>query len=924
MPIKRKIILSFLIIAVALGVLGGFEFKMAVERSEHHALHEAYAVAKTAALLVSEYAETGPRPDPRKREKLQEHVSRFKDLHGRDIVIVDLNKRILADAVAADIGKTFAHDRNDEVGRTLKDGEHRTFTETSTAYPRGIKQVVLPMQNASRQRTGAVILEYTPLYEELLQEAKESAKKYLLLYSAALAFSLLLGYILSRTISRPLADLEQAAVKVARGDLDLTVASGSRDEFGSLAASFNRMVKSLRQSREDLVRAEHKFRDLFENATDGLFIVDLEGKFIDVNRTAHERLGYTKDEMLAMRIADLNTPQFNAVLRGRLSRIRSEGRAIFESAHRKKDGTVMPVEVNARVLEFDGKQVMFSAIRDITERKQAEQVLRESEEQYRELIENVNSIVLRWSGDGRIEFMNDFGLQFFGYQADELIGRHVVGTIVPGHDAAGRDLTAMISDITVHADRYRNNMNENICKDGRRVRISWTNRPVIGPSGKLIDILSIGNDVTERSQAQEAHQELLEHMVADRTAELQAVNERLLREVAERERMEADLLRAQKLESLGILAGGIAHDFNNLLTSILGNISIAAYDLDEGRIPAGELAKAERAALRAQELTQQLLTFARGGSPVKRITSVADILQESAGFALRGGNVTCVFQVAADLWLANVDEGQISQVINNIIINAEHAMPNGGAITVSGENVTLPLPSGPALPAGEYLRIAIRDSGIGIRSEHLAKIFDPYFTTKQQGSGLGLATSYSIIQKHGGHIAVETREGVGTTFTLYLPAVRAAQVQRTEEAARMLKASGRILIMDDEEDVRRTAGSVLERIGYSVAYAEDGSRAIELYRQAREQGAPFDAVIMDLTVPGGMGGQETIKRLREFDPSIKAVVSSGYSNDPVMANHREYGFAGMVSKPYRMHQLGEVVRQVLSQADPAAEGGERA
>jgi len=924
MSIRRKIILSFLAISIILGLLGGREYHSAVEHAEHHALHEATAVARTVALLVNEYVDTGPRPDPRRLAELQEHVARFKEMHRRDMVIVDTRKLILADAVTGEIGTTFSHDKNNEVGRTIKDGAPRTFTETSEAYPAGIKQVVLPLdQLDSRQRIGAIILEYTPLYDELLLEATESARKYLALYLVALAFSLFLGYFVSRAISRPLAGLEQAAVKVAGGDLDVAVEGGSRDEFGSLARSFNSMVESLRHSREGLVQAEHKFRDLFESATDGFFIVDVDGKFIDVNRTGHERLGYSKDEMLAKRISDINTPEFNLILRDRLSRIKTEGYALFESAHRRKDGTVMPVEVNARMLEYDGRTVMISSIRDITERRRAEQIMRESEEQYRELVENVNSIVLRWSGDGRIEFMNTFGLQFFGYTAEELIGRHVVGTIVPGTDTAGQNLGTMIIDMATHPERYRNNLNENICKDGRRVRISWTNRPVLDPSGSLVDVLSIGNDVTERLQAADAHRELLEKMVAERTAALQDANARLLREVEERERMEADLLRAQKLESLGVLAGGIAHDFNNLLTAILGNISLASYDIEEGKTPSGDLAQAERAALRAKDLTQQLLTFARGGSPVKRVVSVDTIVREAAGFALRGGKVTRAFQIPADLWPANVDEGQISQVINNLVINADHSMPSGGTMTISCENAALPQPGGPALPAGEYVKIAIRDSGVGIRNEHLAKIFDPYFTTKQQGSGLGLATSYSIIQKHGGHIAVESRQDAGTTFTLYLPATHRAQAPRPTEAARPLKATGRVLIMDDEEDVRKTAGSILERIGYSVAYAEDGRRAIELYQQAGEQGAPFDAVIMDLTVPGGMGGQETVKRLRQTDPSIKALVSSGYSNDPVMANYQEYGFAGVVSKPYRMQQLGEAIRRVLYPADPAPEGGDR-
>jgi len=1071
MTIRRKLMLSFFAAALVIGVLGVLAFYRAMHRAEHFSVHEAAAVAQSVAALLNEYVDSSDRPDPRKRADLQEHILRLKEIQQRDIVIVDLRKRIIADAVPEEVGTVFDHDKGEEVGKTLLDGRLRTFVEISKAYPEGIRQIVLPLSSATDKRIGAVILEYTPLYLEILRENKLSAATFFLLFLAALALSLAIGYIMSLHLSRPLAALQSAAQRVAAGDLDVTVEQNSRDELGSLAGSFNKMTQALKLSRdwqlkahselvaegerrerseEALKASEQKFRALYENITDGIFILDREGNFIDMNRTAYERLGYSKEEMLSLNISQLNAPEFNALLEERKARIVNEGHAVFESAHRRKDGSVMPVEVNSRVLEFGGKTVLISAIRDITERlhadaelrktntllrsliqaipdmvifkdtegrhvlvnrtveeltghpakeiigrtaeelmppaeaeacrksdegalkasapvhtderlmkdgntvyidmvkaamtddrgsvtglvavgrdvtdrRRAEEVMRKSEEKYRELVESVNSIVLRWSGDGLITFINSFGANFFGYTAGELAGRHVVGSIVPGSESTGRDLTAMIQDLCRFPEHYSNNLNENMRKDGKHVWVSWTNKPVVDDEGRLVEILSIGNDMTERMQIQEElrrHREELVKLVEERTRELSESNEHLRREIADRERMEQELVKAQKLESLGVLAGGIAHDFNNLLTSTLGNISLALFDID-ARHPAHPLlARAEHSTLRAQELTQQLLTFSRGGAPVKKTASIAELIRETAGFALRGGRVKCDFDLPDGLWLVDIDAGQISQVIHNLIINADHAMPGGGTISVRGENVLLPVPGGPSLPPGKYVKISVQDHGVGIPAEHLGKIFDPYFTTKQRGSGLGLATSYSIIQKHGGSISAESVLGKGTTFSLYLSASSATEEEVRADDTRLQRASGKVLIMDDEEDVRETAGSVLRRLGYSVVLAEDGSRALELYREAREAGEPFDVVIMDLTIPGGMGGRETLIQLHAIDPGARAIVSSGYSNDPVMANYEEYGFAGVVSKPFRIKELGRAVHQVLekTRADGASMG----
>ncbi|RMG50641.1 MAG: hybrid sensor histidine kinase/response regulator, partial [Acidobacteria bacterium] len=392
-------------------------------------------------------------------------------------------------------------------------------------------------------------------------------------------------------------------------------------------------------------------------------------------------------------------------------------------------------------------------------------------------------------------------------------------------------------------------------------------------------------------------------------------------DITERKKMEAELLKAQKLESLGLLAGGIAHDFNNFLMAILGNISLARLEADSPENLSERLMAAERACLRAKDLTQQLLTFSKGGTPIRKLTSIAELIKESAEFVLRGSNVRCQFSIADDLWPVEIDIGQMSQVIQNLIINADQASPNGGTITIRAQNVTLDEGDVPPLKAGRYVKIAIEDHGIGIPREHLSKIFDPYFTTKQKGSGLGLSIVYSIVKKHDGHITVRSELGRGTTFTIYLPASGEAPTRETPETARTEDTSssrgGRILVMDDEEIIRDVTRHILERLGYDVALARDGEEAIQMYRDAQRRGRPFDAVIMDLTVPGGMGGKEAIRRLRTIDPQVKAIVASGYSNDPIMANYRAYGFDGVVAKPYRIEELRRVLHQVLTSTETA-------
>jgi len=384
------------------------------------------------------------------------------------------------------------------------------------------------------------------------------------------------------------------------------------------------------------------------------------------------------------------------------------------------------------------------------------------------------------------------------------------------------------------------------------------------------------------------------------------------RDISNQKLMEKEMQKVEKLESLGILAGGIAHDFNNILTVILGNVSLAKMPgrCDEKIIK--RLTDAEKACERAKDLTQQLLTFAKGGTPIKKTAAIAELIRDTASFALRGSNVRSEVSIAEDLWAVDVDEGQISQVIHNLVINADQAMPQGGILKMRAENVRIDSKKAIPLPEGKYVAIAIIDQGVGIPKEYVAKIFDPFFTTKQKGSGLGLASSYSIISNHGGHITVESIPGSGSTFTFYLPASE-KKIESKKPAIEMLRSGiGKILIMDDEELIRDVARDILKSLGYETDLARDGAEALDLYRKAKDAGKPYAAVIMDLTIPGGMGGEEAVKKLHAIDPDAKAIVSSGYSTGPIMSDFKAYGFSGVITKPYRIADMGATLQLVIN------------
>lgn len=517
------------------------------------------------------------------------------------------------------------------------------------------------------------------------------------------------------------------------------------------------------------------------------------------------------------------------------------------------------------------------ALIDLTQAKSAELELATERERLAVTLSAMAEGVVTTDAEGRVRFINKAACVITGWTSEASKGRPIDEVCALRRDKTGANIappvaTALAAGRVVDLPPQTTLLR----RVGGRVLVEGCCAPIKDAEGKGIGAVLVLRDVTERS------------------------------------RLEGELQRASKLESVGILAGGIAHDFNNILAIVMGNLTLAQLDAGTSAAALKWLKEAERGAFRARDLTQQLLTFAKGGDPVRSAVALPEIVREAAKFALHGSTVKGEFEIADNLWAADVDSGQIGQVVQNLVINAVQAMPGGGSIRITLRNEELSADTVAPLTAGRYLKLSLADTGAGIRPENLARIFEPYFTTKQQGTGLGLATVYSIIRKHHGHVTVESEVGKGTTFHLWLPAAK--QAATTPEASRspFEVMSGRVLFMDDEEPIRQMVNVLLGRLGLTVKTVADGAELVREYAAARGSSQPYDLVMMDLTVPGAMGGREAMQELRKLDPEVRAVVSSGYSGDPVLANFREHGFCGIVPKPYRVADLTKVLKAALA------------
>lgn len=664
-----------------------------------------------------------------------------------------------------------------------------------------------------------------------------------------------------------------------KADINLLVsASPLRDASGKIIGGMS-LIEDIteRKKAEAALLESQKNYEVLVNTIDGIvWEADPETlRFTFASRQAESILGYPAEEWTKKH--DFWKEKLHPEDRKRVCdfcmKATSEKRDhVIEYRMIAADGrNVWVRDLVTVVVENDEVVGLRGIIIDITDLKKAEDLIAESANKYRALVENIYDLVAEASFDGKFLYLSPSYIDALGYEPEELVGRNIFENIHP-------------DDLNTVTEEFQ------------RVIISRT-------SGKAVFKYRHKNgnwrwfDSTGRTY-ETAKGELRCVIVS--------------RDITERKRLEDELFKSQKLESLGVLAGGIAHDFNNLLTVILGNISISKMKMNEQDKIYQRLMEAENASLRARDLTSQLLTFSKGGAPVKEyVQSLDEHIIDTANFAVSGSKVKCKFHIEDSLWPVEVDGGQISQVIHNLIINADQAMPNGGIISINACNLAVEESSETGIKDGKYVKISIEDKGIGMTEELMEKIFDPYFTTKHKGSGLGLATVYSIVKNHDGHIDVISEIGVGTRFDVCLPAAK-NKPKENIHYPNLYAGDGNILIMDDEQAVREVAGEMITQLGYCVEYASDGAEAIEKYIKAREKGSPFDAVMIDLTVPGGMGGKEAHKILLEIDADAKVIVSSGYSNDPVMSRYDEYGFKGVVSKPYNVEELSKTLYSVIN------------
>lgn len=542
---------------------------------------------------------------------------------------------------------------------------------------------------------------------------------------------------------------------------------------------------------------------------------------------------------------------------------------------------------------------------------------REAEKKFRSIFENAIEGIFQVSPRGELLSANPAAAAIMGFDTPEQMQREIPHVRALVIDATGKWQEFLLR--LRHQNSISNYELQVRRRNGEPIWLAVNVRVITDSNGQMLYADGIMVEITERKKGEEQlrqHQEHLEQLVQERTREYQEINANLQKEIHIRERVEDELLRSRKLESIGVLAGGIAHDFNNLMTVILGNINLAQ------RIPgmkdSQELQSALHALHRAKDLTQKFITFSSGGEPVKKVHDIAGVTRAAVALALSGSNVQASFTIAPRVGPVNIDEGLISQALYNILENSKNAMRNGGTLQVdiSGlarENVEqfMDFPITP----NDYVVITFRDEGVGIPPEHLARIFDPYFTTaemgSQKGKGLGLTIAYSIVKKHGGYTFVDSILGKGTTVRVLLPSIKIDSTGEHQVTAAQPFSGKKILLMDDEEMLREMAERMLTGMGFAVTLAPDGNSAVTQFNQALLMGSRYDAVILDLTIPGGIGGSEVVKILGHLDPHLKAIVSSGYSDDPVVANYRKYGFTASLSKPYDLESLQRLLEQVL-------------
>lgn len=731
----------------------------------------------------------------------------------------------------------------------------------------------------------------------------------LMLVIASVIFGVVTLMLIQRSVISRLEKLNREIEIVAASESpEGRINVGGDDEISSVGSAINKMLESIEKGEEQYSR-------LFDNANDLIFTLDTDGTFVSANRATERKTGLGTGTLPGRNISEF-------VKNGEMKKISH----ITPEEYRDEDKTEIKfvsvygeeylIEFSAQPVTDSGEITGFFVIaRDVTAKRKVEEELKNHRNRLRELVnertaqlEHANAELVK-EVEERIRFEESLAEEkerlsvTLSSIAEGVIATDHLGyvTLINREAAAktGQDIESVEEKTIDEILRLE--------RDGRPEDIFSIVRRVISDR----KIFEINTEISLFDSKGNSYPVVLSvSPLADRSG-TPIGSVIVFREISERLKWEEEALRRQKLESLGVLAGGIAHDFNNILTAISGNIGLARNMAEPKSNISSRLEEAEKAISRAKDITRQLITFSKGGEPVRQVQNIREMIRESAEFVSHGSNLRLHFDIAEDLSNVEVDRGQIGQVIENLVINSIQAMPDGGNIYVTAKNAGL-ITGKDGLEDGKYIVISVRDEGCGISEEYRKKIFDPYFTTKKSGNGLGLASCMSIIRKHGGAVKLISEVGEGTEFRIYLPATEKAAGAEEEISGDDLSGSSRVLVMDDDRNIYETIPELLRGYGFDVESARDGAEAIRVYQQSQVLKKPIDVFVMDLTVPGGLGGVETIALLREFDPDITAIVSSGYSNDPVMANYRKHGFDAVLPKPYVIEDLVRLINRLVS------------
>jgi len=640
-------------------------------------------------------------------------------------------------------------------------------------------------------------------------------------------------------------------------------------------------VNQRKKAEADLRNSKKELQLTLDATADGIWSWNFKTNELYFSPKYYEMLGFTPNEFPAnfenwLRLIHPEDKDHALTLANEFLTTKPD---IYENEFRMKtkSGDYRWIRAVAKVVERDENGdalYMIGNHEDITERKMAIDALIDEKKRFELAMQSVNDGLFDWDLKTNEIYYSPVWKRLLGYEDHEIKNEFSQWERLTDADDV-KDSWRVMNEVLAGKRKFFEKEFKMLHKNGHWVNILSRANVFFDKNGEAVRVIGTHVDITERK------------------------------------RIEKQLQQSQKMDAIGTLAGGIAHDFNNMLGIITGNISYIISQLNKDDEIYEILTDMQESSKQAQSLTTQLLTFSKGGAPVKKVTDINRIISDAAIFSIRGAQSKCTFELSEELWLSEVDEGQINQVVNNLVINANQAMPNGGTISIFTENVHIENGGDISLQAGRYIKMVFKDQGVGISQRHLSRIFDPYFTTKQKGSGLGLASTYSIIKRHDGHITVDSKLDKGTVFTVYLPASTKDSNAHKEQIESKHHGQGKILIMDDQEAILKMLKRMLNQMGYQIACATNGSQAVEMYKDAYYSNDSFDAVILDLTVPGGMGGLKTMAELLKIDSDIKAIVSSGYSNDPIMSNYEDYGFCGIVPKPYSKAQLADVLNIVL-------------